>query len=210
MNLLCFSMIILLFPVASIANPPTIVRKKPVSAIIQKKPVPVIIQKKTVSAITQKRPVLAINQKRSLRRPTSAESLIDLKPLVHPSSITIEPKIPLITPPKSNGPTHIKLLKVQSKNQLTLSFESSDRHLKLNMKAPLAVQLFTDYPLQLDRTLIIGSTWPKDGTPLTLTFSDATPKIQNKIRGKASYTYCHETTLKCKAILEPILFYFIP
>ncbi|MEO7163143.1 MAG: hypothetical protein ABI041_09500 [Bdellovibrionia bacterium] len=183
MNLLFFAMIALVFPLESIANSPAMGQKKP-------------------SPITK--------QNISRRRPASTKSLVELKPLVPPSAIAIEPKIPIVIPPKPKGPTYFKLSKVPSKNQLIISFESYDPHLKLNTKSPLAIQFFTDYPMQLNRSLIVGSAWPKDATSLTLSFSEATPKVQNKIRGKASYTYCHNTTHKCKTVLEPILFYFIP
>lgn len=187
MNLLSLSlsvsMIILLFPSASIANPP---------------------------AKAQRNPVPATRKNVHPRRPASTGSLIELKPLVPPSSIMIEPTIPLISPPKPKGPTYFKLFKVPNKNQLKVSFESTDPHLKLNTKAPMAIEFFTNYPLQLNRSLIIGANWPKEGTPLEISYSEATPKIQNKIRGKASYTYCHSTTRQCKTVLDTILFYFIP
>lgn len=183
MNLLFFATIALVFPLESIANSP---------------------------ATTSKKLSPARKQNMPLRKPANTASLIELKPLVHPSAVIIEPKIPLIIPPKPKGPTYFNLSKVQSKDQLTISFRSYDPHLKLNTTSPLIIQLFTDYPLQLDRSLIVGSAWPKGGTSLTVSFSKATPKIQNKIRGKASYTYCHDITHKCKTVLEPILFYFIP
>jgi len=127
-----------------------------------------------------------------------------------PPVVVIAPTVPLISPIKPKGPTYFKLSQAQAKNQLSLSFESYDPHLKLNTTSPLIIQLFTDYPMRLSNSFIIGSIWPKDGTPLTLSFSEAMPKVQNRIRGKASYSFCHDVSHKCQTTLDTILFYFIP
>jgi hypothetical protein len=183
MNLLYLFMITLLFPIVGSANPHTIVQRRVIPNKIQT---------------------------RYLRRPASAAPLVVLKPLAPASSLVIAPKLSLIIPSKPKGPTFFKLSKVPSKQEIAISFESYDRHLQLDRKFPLVIQLFPEYPLRLNRSLIVGSVWPKNNTSLAISFSDATPKVQNKITGKASYTYCHDKTHLCKTVLDSIIFYFIP
>src|SRR4051812_17849855 len=105
MNLLSFSMIILLFPLAGIANPPPLKQKKIIQPVKQ--------------------------QPRHLRKPTNAADLMDLKPLVPPSGIILDPQVKQIVPSKPKGPTFFQLSKVPNTNQLKLSFESYDPNLKI-------------------------------------------------------------------------------
>jgi hypothetical protein len=118
----------------------------------------------------------------------------------------------LITPRKlqpyrSADPAYFEITQVGS--TAVLNFRGKDPTIQLNPQASLVIQLVPSAPLQVQPTVILNSDWAKArGNQMVIKVSGALPKHENRILGKASFTYCQSTTHVCKKILTPINFFY--
>jgi hypothetical protein len=123
-----------------------------------------------------------------------------------PASIPVQPTV-------SSGP-EIKeraYFTIKKENQrYFLKWVTKDPRYLLNPRVPLFIQLITQHPVQITPAYITPENWPKTGDRLELAIKGATAKTDNRLLGKASYSYCHTSTQQCTQALLPIVYQIQP
>jgi len=123
---------------------------------------------------------------------------VDAKPVV------IKPA-PL---PRRKDLTYFEIIK--DKNQFILKFRAQDPNLYLSHKTPIVIALVPDRPVIVVPATIITKDWPQNSDQIVISASGGKPKHKYRIRGKASYFYCHRKTNKCTKAFTGIFYSYIP
>lgn len=137
-----------------------------------------------------------------IRRPSQVAPSTQKKPF--PKQVVIQAKIEGEAGVLTRAPAYFII--ENDKEHYFLKWVTRDPRAYLDPKVPLFIQLITQHPIQVNPAYITQENWPKDGKQLELIVTGVTAKTDNRLLGKASYSYCHSGEQKCTPVLLPMVY----